>query len=489
LFPELEYTFKHALTHEVAYASLLHDRRRALHAQIVASVEQLYPDRLSEQTERLAHHALRGEVWEKALVYLRQAGLRAFARSANREAIGYLEQALIALTHLSETTDTTAQAIDIRFELRNCLFQLGELASILTYLDQAERLALKDDRRLGWVSAYTGHYFWWMGNSTQARACTERAQKIAETAGDFSLQVASNLYHGFSLHTAGEYEAAAQVLRKVMQSLKGKLSLERFGQHAFPAVNARSHLVWTLAELGAFQEGITEGREGIRLGEQIDHVYSLVVMCWGLGSLYTIKGDYLDALRQLDRALALAHVSNLRGLIPMLTTASGYGHALAGHVAEGITQLRKGIAAMEHMHFTLFHSFALMNAGEACMLSGRLEEASSFAERALVLTRERGETGFEAWALRLLGEIAVHQEQPDSDKAETHFAEAKKLGTKLGMRPLIAHCHFGLGNFLRRTAKHGGADENLATAREMYRELDMQTWLQRAETRSETYAG
>ena len=98
LFPDLEYTFKHALTHDVAYGSLLQDRRRALHARIVEAIERLYPDRLAEHVERLAHHAFRGELWEKAVTYLRQAGAKAFARSANREAVAYFEQALTALT-------------------------------------------------------------------------------------------------------------------------------------------------------------------------------------------------------------------------------------------------------------------------------------------------------------------------------------------------------------------------------------------------------
>ena len=97
LFPDLEYTFKHALTHEVAYGSLLHERQRALHARIVEAIETLYPDRLIEQVERLAHHAARGEVWGKALTYLRQAGAKADARSAIREAASYFEQALTAL--------------------------------------------------------------------------------------------------------------------------------------------------------------------------------------------------------------------------------------------------------------------------------------------------------------------------------------------------------------------------------------------------------
>jgi class 3 adenylate cyclase len=96
LFPEREYTFKHALTHEVAYGSLLQERRRALHARIVEALEALAGERLAEQVERLAHHALRGELWDKALVYFQQAGERAIARSAHREAMGYFEQGLSA---------------------------------------------------------------------------------------------------------------------------------------------------------------------------------------------------------------------------------------------------------------------------------------------------------------------------------------------------------------------------------------------------------
>jgi hypothetical protein len=97
LFPELEYTFKHALTHEVAYGSLLQERRRALHARLVTAIELLYAERLVEQSERLARHAVRGEVWDKAVVYSRQAGQKAASRSVYAEAVAYFEQALDAL--------------------------------------------------------------------------------------------------------------------------------------------------------------------------------------------------------------------------------------------------------------------------------------------------------------------------------------------------------------------------------------------------------
>jgi predicted ATPase len=126
LFPEIEYTFKHPLTHEAAYQSLFKDQQRALHARITETIERVSPERLAEQTERLAHHALRGELWEKAVTYLRQAGLRALARDANQETVAYQEQALAALRHLPETRQTIELTIDIHIEIRNSLFGLAD---------------------------------------------------------------------------------------------------------------------------------------------------------------------------------------------------------------------------------------------------------------------------------------------------------------------------------------------------------------------------
>jgi class 3 adenylate cyclase len=170
LFPELEYTFKHALTHEVAYGSLLQARRRALHTKIVEAIEGLYPDRLAEQVERLAHHAVRGEVWDKAVAYGRQAGVKATERSAYQEAAAYLEQALEALGHLPEDRDMLEQAIDIRLHLRPVLFPLGRLQRALDLLREAETVAehLNDQRRLGQVLSSTITGWWLMGAPERA---------------------------------------------------------------------------------------------------------------------------------------------------------------------------------------------------------------------------------------------------------------------------------------------------------------------------------
>ena len=161
LFPEREYTFKHALTHEVAYSSLLQERRRVLHARIVEALEALAGDRVAEQVERLAHHALRGEVWDKALAYCRQAGEKALARSAYREAVGSFEQALSALPHLPETARHARAGH--RSPARPALGAppARRFWAYPGVLREAEALAvaLDDPRRLGQVSALSGSPF------------------------------------------------------------------------------------------------------------------------------------------------------------------------------------------------------------------------------------------------------------------------------------------------------------------------------------------
>ena len=276
LFPDLEYTFKHALINDVAYGSLLQDRRRALHARIVDAIETLYPDRLVEHLEALAHHAFKSEVWEKAMNYLRQAGAKAFARSANREAVACLERALAALQHLPETRETLEQAIDLRFDLRTSLFPLGELARVITYLREAEGLAqtLADQRRSGYVSVYMGHLFWMTGRSGEARTSAQRAKAIAETLSDFSLNVGGTFYVGADCLTSGDYRDAAGSLGAVVRLLEGPRHRDRCGLAGFPAAMSNGYLAWSLAEMGEFEDAMVHGQEGVRVAEALDHPYS-----------------------------------------------------------------------------------------------------------------------------------------------------------------------------------------------------------------------
>jgi predicted ATPase len=256
LFPEPEDTFMHALTHEVAYESLLQERRRALHARIVLALETLYPDRLAEHVEQLADHALRGEMWDKAVAYFQQAGAKAAAHSAYREAATCFEQALVALRHLPGNLDMYEQAIDLRFDVHNVLFPLGEHERILQYLREAEGLAKAhgDQRRLGRVFSYMTRRFLHTADYDHAIASGERALASAAALGDFGLQIATNFFLGQAYYFLGDYHQAVDYLGRNVASLKGELLTERFGLHGLASVLSRTWLVASVVELGLFSE-------------------------------------------------------------------------------------------------------------------------------------------------------------------------------------------------------------------------------------------
>src|SRR5215510_3534667 len=245
LFPEPTYTFKHALTHEVAYGSLLHERRRVLHARIVAALEALAGDRLDDQVERLAQHALRGEVWEKALAYGRQAGEKARTRSAYREAVVCFEQALATLEHVPDSRAATEQAIDLRLGLRAALTAMGEAPGrTLDHLRRAETLAqtLGDQRRLGRVYADMITHFWRAGDVERAIVYGQHALAVAATLGHVGLQARAHLSLGQVYYDMGDYPRAVESLEWNVATLQGELLDERFGTNSSIAVSSRAYL-------------------------------------------------------------------------------------------------------------------------------------------------------------------------------------------------------------------------------------------------------
>ncbi len=477
LFPDVEYTFRHGLTYEVAYGSLLHERRRALHARIVAVIEALYPDRLTEQVERLAYHAVRSEIWEKALRYLAQAGARALDRSAHREAAPYFEQALAALAHLPETRATREQAVDLRLGLRNALVPLGEIDAVLKHLRDAEQLAiaLDDQLRLGRVSIAIGHHLLVTGNAQEANTYGKRAFDISQMLGDRALQVTVNLYVGAACLGVGEFGQAEQHLGRTIRLIEGDLIHERFGLQGLPAAIARSYMAWVLAERGEFSEAIARGQEGVDIADAAHHAYSLAYACWGLALPHVVRGDLAEAARVLERAANVCGEWNLPLIGVLVSGLLGLVRARSGRVAEGVALLQDAVKVHEDSFGRgIWHSLGAIWLGEALLLADRREESRAVAERSLALTRELRHRIGESWALRLLGEIASREETRGGAVAQDFYRQAMTLGEELGMRPLVASCHVGLGTLARRASKRQEADQHFAAATAMGREMQMQ---------------
>jgi tetratricopeptide (TPR) repeat protein len=483
LLPEPAYIFKHAMIQDVAYNSLLIQRRKALHRAVGEAIEALYQDRLEEHYAELAHHFTQGEVWDKALGYLRQAGARAAAHSANREAVAYLEQALVALQHLPESPDTLAQAIDLRIDLRQSLYPLGELGRVLDYLREAEALAtaLGDQQRLGWVSACMTNHFFLIGNQDRAIECGQQALAVAEAGADLALQIEANYRLGQAYWVLADYDRAIACFEWNVRCLAGDLSRERFGMSGFPAVLSREWWVWIMAEQGAFAQGRELGDEMVRLAEAIGQPFSLSSAYMTVGQLYLRQGDLDKAIAALERSLEVGQVWHLSLVFPWAASSLGATYALAGRLAEALPLLEQAVEQAASMRHMVIQSHRIIQISEGYLLAGRMQEAVQLARRALDLARAQKERGHEAWALRLLGDIAARQDPPEIEPAAGHYQQALALAEELGMRPLQAHCHRGLGTLYATIGRPDQARTELSAAITLYRAMDMTFWLPQAE--------
>jgi transcriptional regulator with AAA-type ATPase domain/tetratricopeptide (TPR) repeat protein len=479
---DVQYSFKHALTHEVAYGSLRLDRRRELHARIVEAIEGVHHERLIEHVERLAHHSARGELWDKAVKYLRQAGVKAAAHSAHPQAAAYFEQALDILQRRPRTGETMAQAIDLRFDLRNSLHPLGEFERILDHLREAEALAkaLPDQGRLAWVFSFMSQYHRLNGHPELAIDSGQRACAIAEHDSPSALWTVATMCLGSAYWAVGKYRQAVEVLTSSVESAPGPSLSPSVSVTGLPVVFARIYLVCCLAELGEFSAGVAHGAEAIRVAEAADQPYTCTFAYYGVGTLFQIKGDIERAIPMLERGLRLCRDVHLPIALPLLASSLGPAYALSGRVDEGIALLEEGATEAVSMKRIGGQSMIVTRLGQAYLLAGRVDEAAESAARALELARGHQERGCEAYALHLLGEIASRASSPDIEAAATFYRQATALAEELGMRPLRARCELGLGRLYGRADQRDNAASHLAAAIAAFRALDMPFWLEQA---------
>ena len=482
LFPEVEYTFKHALTHEVAYGSVLGERRRALHALIAEAIERLHAERLAEHVEQLAHHTYRAQIWHKAAAYLRQGGARARARWANREAVACHEQALEALGHLPGERAQLEQAIDIRVDLSGALVPLGEFATIRRHMQEAEAgaQALGDQPRLARTLALLSECARQVAEHAEAQEIGERARILAVSLKDSANESLANFHLAVNYRDQGAYRRAVELLRR-NRELMVPATAER-GVGAARGIGASlSWLAWCLARLGDFAEATTLAVQELKDAEGAGlPPVRFVSACNALGAIQLLRGDTAAALAPLERGLDLCRSLEVPFLFPWLAAVSGLAYARSGRPAEGIALAEEGVARGDSLRIFSSHALRVAWLGEAYLLAGRQEKAREAAGRSLAMARDYHEHGNEADALWLSGEVAWRADPPDLDAAEAGYRDALSLADALELRPLAARCHLSLGRLHRTNGHQDKAREHLLTATTQLREMRMTVWLEQA---------
>ncbi|MCP3471329.1 AAA family ATPase [Bradyrhizobium sp. CCGUVB1N3] len=475
LFPDVEYSFVHALTHDVTYDGLLRTRRRALHARLVGTIETLYRDRIGEHIERLAQHAVRGELPDKAVRYLRQAGLKALSRSALENGRVWFEQALAIIEKLPETKDNIELAIDIRFDLRNALHPLGHLEKCLGQLQrvEAQAIQLADKRRLGQASSFICQYYRLLGELGPAIEAGERAMAIAEELDDLSLRTIVSGHLGAALAARGDHRRAVQILSEAVERLRGDLASDTMGTTGVQGVFRRVYLVCSLAELGEFDQALRLAEEAMEIARVANHVYSLGFSLYGAGTVLALRGEAPRGISVLEQGLELCRSWILPLMIPLIGTSLGYAYCLSDRLDEAIVLLEETERESTAMHRMGGLAMTLVRLGEAYLRKLRAVEAERCGQRALMLSRKHGERGNEAYALRLLAELGA-TDPAHLDECQTNFLEALRRAEELGLRPLAAQCHLGLGKRYRWIGQQTSAEQHLNIAAAMFSELGMQ---------------
>jgi class 3 adenylate cyclase/predicted ATPase len=469
LFPDLEYTFKHALTHEVAYGSLLQDRRRGLHGRIVEAIEKLYADRLIEQVERLAHHSVRAELWEKTVEYLHQAGKKAAVRSATQEAIAYFEQALEALEHLPESRPRIEKAIDIRVDLGPVLIatkgfqapdveenysrahalceQFGETPQLFPVLwGLAMARNLRGELRVG-------------------RELGDRLLVLADRANDPALLLEAHHAGWGNLSILGELTSAWFHLEQgfaIYDQQKHKHHAFLYGGHD-PGVCCGYHAAEVLWLLGYPDHALRRSKDSLALARELSHPSTMSFALSWAAWFHQYRGERRAVRVRVEEGMTLATgqgFSSRRVQAPFL---QGWLLVEEGHEQAGITEMAKILAAdrTRGVSGRWIAQYAALLA-DAYRKSGRTIEGLRVVNEQQSRVHISGARFYQAEVHRIKGELLLAQDAADKGGAEACFQNALQVARGQSAKSLELRAAMSLSRLWQSQNKQGEARELLA---------------------------
>lgn len=484
LLPELEYIFKHVLTQEVAYHSLLLKRRKELHERIGRAVEQLYAKRLEEYYELLAHHYFRSENSEKAFDYLKLSAEKAMRHNSAREALNYYEMAIAVLDRLPENKDQKIKKLEVIHLTISPLINLGFPDKSLSLLERGEKLAkdLADERRLFRFHTNIGFFYCTTGNYPVARTYIEQAFEAAENLHDISLmgQVIPDLYTVYL--AAGEHMKSVDVMSDVIDHLeKSQKQKEFFGGpnnvysilHSFCGLS----LGWT----GKFKNAITFCEKGNRAAAAVNDARTLGMGHYLMGIVQVYKGEFKPAKEHLESAIRynekLKHIPSSPGSYSWL----GLACALAGDPATGYGYAAKGLKIQSETGYNYLASMGWFCLGACLAESGELEAARKNLEKGLEISRKNHERITEGalliWLGRTLGQCLPLQE----DRATECILLGIEISKELSQRPDEAIGYLLLAELHANRHRKDLARKYLSKSQALFEEMEMLYWAGRAQ--------
>jgi class 3 adenylate cyclase/tetratricopeptide (TPR) repeat protein len=435
------YRYRHALTREAVYRSILLRRRREMHDRVVATIERLHHHRIDEYAEVLAEHAQRAEDWPRAANYLRQSAKKAAARSSNRTAVKFLNEARAAAEHLPDAPEKTALLVDVLLDLRYPLFKLGELTEVSRILAHAADMvhAQDDPRRLSLLHAYQSHISWVRGDSLRALQDARISATAAARIPDRGLVVRARFQEGMVLTARGDYPAGIAALSELLDHITAG-----FGGGTYPdaamAANAQSYIARACAEIGDFDQARRHAEAAVKLADVIEDPFSQTFAALGVGFLHLSLGDPQAAVTWLERAREKSIQAEAEFLKPLPTGFLGMAYVMAGQAERATPLLEDAIRQADAIGFRASQPYRLAALARAYLAGGRtgdaLRKATEAYERACVQSEVFGQ----ATALCVLAEAARQSGPVTSRDADGYLSLALELARRHGLAPIERLC-------------------------------------------------
>jgi predicted ATPase len=467
LFPEPEYTFKHALTHEVAYASLLMTRRQALHAAAGQALETLYAPRLEKAYERLAYHYARTDHAAKAVGYLTRVAEKAARHSAHVEAISHLTQALELLQRLPATPERSQQELTLHIALGASLiatkgYAAPEVAQTYTRARQLSQ-HLEDPQQHFPVLRGLWHYYLVRAELQTAHALGEQLLTLAQQAQDPAMLVAAHRALGATLFYLGAVASALTHLAQGMalyDSQQHRTAAFLYGDDA--GVVCHSIATWALWYLGYPDQGVARSHEALTLAQQSAHPFSLgFALCW-VAAFHQYRREVQATQEYARAALSLATEQGFPLLVAYGSIQCGWALAQQGQGREGIEQLQQGLIAFRATGAEVIRPYLLALLAEAYGIMGQPEAGLTAIAEALTLVDKTGERWYEPELHRLQGALLLQQSPDNHTEAHACFQHALDLARAQQARSLELRAATSLARLWQQQGKRHEARQLLA---------------------------
>lgn len=482
LFPELEYIFKHALTQEVAYNSLLLKRRKEIHENIGRAIVQIYAERLEEFYEMLAYHYSKSDNLEKAHHYLKQSGIKAIGHHSAWEAFRFYKEAINVLDRIPATDENKREQLEvIRLASIPSLY-LGHPEDYMPILKHAEEISeeLGDKRNLAWTYSMEARYYTVRADNQKALMYSKKSFNIALDIQDAEMmaQIAPSICASYM--NPGYYLESADISFSVIDILEKTDRRSEYFGHPFNVYSLLcGYYGQSIGALGKFEEGMTSCEKGIRYALDLNDHATLGMCEFLFGTIFIFRGDWKQVMEHVQKSMNYFKDVNIIAFTGYCHGILGFAHTYFGDYDNGKRHLEKGLHFMKNTGIEFGKTFTYFWMGIYQYESGDLNEAERYFEESLSMSQQNNEKMNEGTSLYMLGATLGKMDSPNFEIAEKKILEGISVLEELKLKPVYSWGYYQLGELYSETGRKDDAREYLTKAKTNFSEMGMDFWLKR----------